>query len=110
MKTNSENILNRIDSLYAGVKRMNTETYKILVNGHAEIISEINDKLVNVTDQLPSEKCHVFAVQDLSIFGKGVFISEYYFEDGNFVARLDESGPYGYITKWVAVDTINSNS
>jgi hypothetical protein len=100
----SEIVQYRIDSFYG-----KTDTHKTLVSKHSELIEELTSVLRDTSEVLPQEGDHVFAVQDLTPIGKWAFINSYWFQNGEFVAVKNESGPYGYITKWVSHNYLDGN-
>jgi hypothetical protein len=104
----SEIVQYRIDSFYD--KTAGTYTREKLVSNHSELIEELSSVLRDTSEVLPQEGDHVFAVQDLTPIGKCALINSYWFQNGEFVAVKNESGPYGYITKWVSHNYLDGNT
>lgn len=99
--THFENLLNQIDSLY-GAKR----SYNDLVLGHLFYIKLFSEMWIDVGYQKPQEGQRVLGLEDLTPLGKGQFVSDYYYEGGQFVANPRDCDGYGYITYWIPQETL----
>jgi hypothetical protein len=103
----SERICNIIHSWYNKSEKL---SYTKIVSHHKLLIEKLNvvSSWHHVDQQLPNDEQQVFAVQDLSSIGKNKFIGKFFYQDGAFVARLDESGGYGFITYWISFKELNA--
>lgn len=99
-------IMRKINSFY---KKPISERDVFLEN-HSKIIKALLWFWVDKEMQSPLNGQRVLAIQDLRFVGKGAFVSEFYYENGGFVANKGDTDPYGHITFWVAEDTINNLS
>lgn len=97
-----------IDDCYT-IRFNKLSSYDIFVKTHADIIDKISNVLHDVNEILPKQKMKVFAVQDLSPLGKGTFINQFWYTpEYGFVANEFDDDAYGYITKWVSFEEVDS--
>lgn len=105
----SKELLSKIDATYGKRSRGRPQvSYDKLCSSHMELINSITG-WVPVTLAVPNIGEQVFAIEDLSSLGKGVFISNYYYVDCGFVANEGDDDAYGYITHWVTFSTIDAS-
>lgn len=111
---NSDELLHEIDSFYIEDDknpehgRLIMYKYDILKEQHKRIIDRIGGLWVPCSVLFPKENERVFTISDLTPIGKGIFVCDHYYQNGGFVANLDDTDPYGFITAWVSFDVINS--
>ena len=109
--TISEEILTRIDSTFPARMRGSNKlemAYEVLKYKHGKIILSLLGHLNNVNNSLPKIGEHVFTITDMTKIGKGVFISDHYYNKHGFVSEMCYDDAYGFITHWVSFDTINA--
>jgi len=103
MIQNSERISSLIYSFYS-----TGCGYEELKHKHENLINTYTESWISVVDSVPKDGDQVFAIQDLSTLGKGKFVNSYYYKACGFVAHEFDDDPYGFITHWIAFDTVNT--
>lgn len=79
-----------------------------MIYRHAACIDLLKDLWISTSDRYPQEKQLVLTIEDVSLKSRkvtGRFVSEYYYEDGHFVANLGDTDPYGSMTHWCDAST-----
>lgn len=74
--------------------------YEILCAKHKVLINSIKDELYSVAEQLPTFGSHVLVVEDLSPIGKGIFLTDLWYNKHGFVSEECADDAYGYVTHW----------
>lgn len=100
---NSEKILKTIDSIYD-----EKLIYDILKRKHEELIIKIEQNMVKAYESVPEIGTRCFCIQDLSSIGRGVFLGDFYYDEAGFVANQGDDDAYGYITKWISFEKVDS--
>lgn len=103
---NSEILFGVINGFMGKVlgKPRTNENYKQLCDNHQVVIVALRNLWVDRTVAQPVNREKTICIQDLSPYGKGIFVGEYFYEDGHFVANLGDDDPYGCITHWISTD------
>ena len=96
-----ETLLQQIDSLYRPKR-----SYDDLVLGHLVFIGKFRELWVDIQKRYPQEGQRVLALQDLTPTGKGIFVSDYFYENRKFVANREDTDGYGFITHWIAQEDL----
>ena len=82
--------------------------YQKLKDHHAKAIHLISPLLTSIKTR-PLLGAKVWAVQDLTPIGRGIFLSKYYFNEHGFVHEPDDDDPHGFITHWVEEKVLNDS-
>ena len=87
---------------YLGCITKNTvpRDYELLCAKHKVLIDSIKDELHSVAEERPLVGSHVLGVEDLSSLGKGIFLSDYWYNKHGFVSEECADDAYGYVTHW----------
>lgn len=83
--------------------------YQKLKDHHAKAIHMLTP-LLKSTDCMPPIGAKVWAVQDLTPIGRGIFLGQYCVNEHGFVYMHDDDDPHGFITHWVDLDTLNQSN
>lgn len=83
--------------------------YQKLKDHHAKAIHLIAP-LLNSIEEKPPVGSFVWAVQDLTSTGRGIFLHKYLFNAVGFVHPEDDDAPHGFITHWVLEETVNKST
>jgi hypothetical protein len=74
---------------------------------HAKIITALDGMWISVDVERPPEGAYVFAIQDLTPFGRYKWVGEYFYEHTAFLGNKGDCDPYGHITHYILGDTID---
>jgi len=77
-----------------------TDNYATLCAKHKVLIDSIKNELISVNDQMPTVGSHSLCVEDLTPMGKGIFLTDFWYNEYGFVSEPDNEDAYGYITHW----------
>lgn len=107
--TNSEKILYAISLSHQEYRERNRDDYASLCNKHQAIIDFISDNWIDSSLQRPNDKERIFGIQDLKSIkpSLGRFVSDFYFDNGEFVVNLGDCDPYRCISHWISFSELD---
>lgn len=85
--------------------------YSLLCKKHIAIIEQLSELWIPFSKTKPELNSHVFCIQDLSPYGRGIFIEEDWYNEHGFVSysdHKDSDDTYGHITHWFYKSTLES--
>ena len=83
--------------------------YSDLCKEHKRIIEHLKDFWIPLADKKPELGAHVFCITDLSHYGRGAFVSEFWYNRHGFVSHEDypdSDDVYGCVTHWFYADQL----
>ncbi len=107
---NSTLVLNKIQSFYSPRNSNIIIPYETLCGNHLKVIELLKDFWIDIDITKPKNKELVLCIQDLTTIGKGKFVDEFFYEKNKFVANLGDCDPYGFITHWISISTIDQST
>jgi hypothetical protein len=107
---NSTLVLNKIQSFYSPRNSKIVIPYETLFSNHLKVIELLKDFWIDINVNQPKNKEPVLGLEDLTTIGKGKFVDEFFYEKNKFVANLGDCDPYGFITHWISISTIDESN